>query len=73
MGGLTAHAPPTWLEDLATGYVVDFRCDRLISGHSTSSDAIVVLIQPKGTGVPRAPLRTRCRAQRKKSADAAHR
>src|SRR6202012_2717048 len=31
------------------------------------------LIQSKGTAVPRAPWRTRCRAQRKKSADAAHR
>jgi hypothetical protein len=28
MGGLTNHAPPTWLEDLAkSGYVVDLRCD----------------------------------------------
>jgi hypothetical protein len=49
MGGLTAHAPPTGLEDFATAdtsWISD--ATGLIQGHSTSSDAIGVLIQPKG-------------------------
>ena len=37
MGGMTAQAPPTWLEDLGDGgYVVDFRRDRTCLTASSS-------------------------------------